>query len=420
MSVWSNFLTRLLTTTVSAAAGAGAGALTANPVMAAAAQAAAAKAAGDLLGEFLPAQQDALERLENFTKEIHLLATDVHTRVRAHQSGPGRAALLHIEDAERHPERAIGELELARRLLYEAWGGASDGSQRAFAAQQLSAVYAFLGNFEDSCRWLERALPDVDMAVKDALLDFAATVPNLPFKSYKDRDSKPTIQVGYRFPSGGGRQSPVAEDRLAPALMRLVEAQYEALSFRKACLKLGVGGPWPTRGDVYIELGGKFGLEIRSPEIHTAFKLSDVCIASQFKEEWRTMRTLRFAVKDGPWESVHGQASIVGSVPELGGWDVDRAIALSDPAPRTLAGVHYLPEPGVREAYVQILQEGSGLAYVYVFVPNAGGPPKFEPGKTHQREFQPLKLSTFMSPMPHDVYFELKSDRLQPDRWNST
>jgi hypothetical protein len=40
------------------------------------------------------------------------------------------------------------------------------------------------------------------MAVKDALLDFAAAVPNRPLKSYKDRASNHTIEVGYLLDNG--------------------------------------------------------------------------------------------------------------------------------------------------------------------------------------------------------------------------
>lgn len=183
-TAWPKFLNQLLTASLTAAAGSAANAATtaatASPIVGAAADAAARKATDQLLGQFLPAQQEALQRIEGMTREIYALVDGLDARVKAHQSGPGRAALLHMEDAARHPEHAVEELQTARRLLYEAWGAASDASQRSFAAQQLSAVYALLGNHEDSSRWLERSLPDMDLAVEDAILDLCDILPSFP------------------------------------------------------------------------------------------------------------------------------------------------------------------------------------------------------------------------------------------------
>jgi Skp family chaperone for outer membrane proteins len=126
---WPNLLFRLLSVGVTSAAGAAANVATAgvvSPVLVASADAVAKQVAEKLLEQFLPAQHEAMQKIELLARDIQSLAGDIDTRVRSLQEGSARAARLHMEDAALHPERTAEELQAARRLLYEAWGAGTD------------------------------------------------------------------------------------------------------------------------------------------------------------------------------------------------------------------------------------------------------------------------------------------------------
>ena len=67
---WSSYLTKVLSSTVGAAAGGFVAVHSGSPVVGQAAEAAARTSIEELLTEFLPAQQDALEQLTEITRDV--------------------------------------------------------------------------------------------------------------------------------------------------------------------------------------------------------------------------------------------------------------------------------------------------------------------------------------------------------------
>jgi hypothetical protein len=385
---WPHLLFRLLTAGVSSAAGAAASAAAvANPILGAAASSAAQQLAEQLLKQFLPAQQEAVQRMEQLQTDVHLLTGDIGTRVRSLQEGSWRAARLHIEDAALHPERAAEELQAARRLLYEAWGAATDPGQRSFAAQELSGVYAFLGHHDDSIRWLERSLPDSDLAVAAAIETFLRSVSQLPDKAPPRPSAGEFIKVSMRF-----RRVYASADKIVPAVQGLVEACYDALDLRKRATAVGAGRPWPLAGSK-VELSHSGEILLSTPGEGAAVDLLDYgsqVLTPEVRAMLRAIQTMRFSIADGPWLKRPGRTYVVGSSPELGEWDPALAILLA-PRPRsssTISSTVWTPQRSIQEAVIQVLDDGNA-EIKYFFLPDDTGSINWEPGTRRAKVYSP-------------------------------
>ncbi|WP_104046093.1 CBM20 domain-containing protein [Arthrobacter sp. ZGTC412] len=366
---WPAVLMQLLTTAASAVAGkaanAAATAATANPIIGAAADAAAAKATEKLLGEFLPAQQQELRRIEEFTRDIHGLAGDINMRVKALQGGPSRAALLHMEYASRHPERAYEELQAARGLLFQAWGIASDASQRAFAAQQLSGVYALLGDSYDSRQWLEKCLPDTDLAVEDAICDLLTALRVVLNRSPSRASSEDYTRVTTM--ETGARYVPVRD--LHPALSKVVDARHEAMLLRRLSMTVGIGAPWPSLSRTRIQNDGDSEILVQTPTAWVKVEIGAALRDSPTVATMRRMETMTFRVKDGPWNAQAGQVFLFGPSPQLGAWEPAQAVPMEG-----LQGLMFGCDGEFMMTSLQLLKEGDSIEYCYYFVPHDGGP----------------------------------------------
>lgn len=391
---WPNLLFRLLTTGVSSAAGAAAGAAAvANPILGAAASAAAQQLAEQLLKQFLPAQQEAVQKMELLQRDIHSLAGDIGTRVRSLQEGPWRAARLHMEDAALHPDRAAEELQAARRLLYEAWGAATDPAQRSFAAQELSGVYAFLGHHDDSIRWLERSLPDTDLAVAAAIKTFLLSVDQLPDKAPPRATADEFIEINLRL-----RRVFAPADKIVPAVRGLAEACYDALDLRKRATALGAGRPWPLAGS-RVELCRTGEILFSAPGEGAAVDLQEYggqVFDPGVRAMLRAIQTMQFSISDGPWLKRAGRTYVVGSSPELGEWQADLAIQLA-PRPRsssTISSTVWTLQRSTQEAVIQVLDDGNAEIR-YFFVPDDTGAIIWEPGTRRAKVYSP---SSFYKP----------------------
>lgn len=161
---WPSFLRKV----VSSAAGAAAGAavVPGGPVAVAAAQAAAGRLSDDLLAQFMGAHLDQMQRIEQLNQEMRSRLIGLQNAVGGLLDGPWRTALAHIEEAARRPGHRAQELELARIHLFEAWGVGQallDRDPRSqdpaavrcpLIAQQIAAVYGFLGEPLNAVHWL--------------------------------------------------------------------------------------------------------------------------------------------------------------------------------------------------------------------------------------------------------------------------
>src|SRR5205823_14731854 len=151
---WPASLTKVLSTTASVAAGGFVAAHTASPFAGKIAEAATKTTIEELLRQYLPAQRDALQELTEITRDVRELIAGTRAEVGVLLDTPWQTALLHMEYASQHPEQATDELEITRRKLFEAFAGAKAHAKRALIAQQLSAVYALIGQYKDSQSWL--------------------------------------------------------------------------------------------------------------------------------------------------------------------------------------------------------------------------------------------------------------------------
>ncbi|WP_255771730.1 hypothetical protein [Pseudarthrobacter sulfonivorans] len=377
---WPNLLFRLLSAGVTSAAGTAANLAAggpANPLLAGAIEAAAKQATEHLLKQFLPAQQEAAQQLDLLARDIQALAGGIDTRVRSLQEGPARAARLHMEDAAVHPERAADELQAARRLLYEAWGAASDPGQRSLAAQELSGVYAFLGQYDDSVRWLERALPDSDAAVSEAIEAFRVSLNAFPDSVPRRADARDFVEVELRL-----KRVFAPLDKVVPAAQRLVEARYDALDLRKRAIPLGTGRPWPAAPS-RVELGRGGELLFSTPAGGAAVDLGhrqDPAMSPDVRAMLRSLKTLHFSIADGPWVNRPGHTYVVGSSPQLGGWEPSAGIQLA-PRPKsegTISSTVWTLKRKTMEAVIQLLDE-ENVETRYFFVPDEGGEILWDP-----------------------------------------
>lgn len=374
--LWPDLLFRLISVGVTTAAGtaasAAATAFTANPILGASADAVARQAAEQLLKQFLPAQQEAMQKIELAAREIQSLVGDIDTRVRSLQQGPWRAARLHMEDAAVHPERAVEELEAARGLLYEAWGAATDPAQRSLAAQELSGIFAFLGRRTDSLRWLERALPDNDLAASEAIESFRTSLDQFPDKIPRRSDARDYCELQLQH-----NRVFAPLDKVLPAVQRLVEARYDALDLRKRSTLIGAGRPWP-QAPSRVELcrGGEILFSTPGGGVAASFENHNAgSLSSDVRKMLRAIKTLHFSIADGPWLDRTGRAYVVGAAPQLGEWKPEYGIQLA-PRPKsehTISSTVWTLKRKSMDGVVQVLEDES-VEVRYFFVPDQGGP----------------------------------------------
>jgi hypothetical protein len=191
---WLSFLQRAVRASVGPSAGAAAGAAAgvASPVLGAAAAAAAQNVAEQLLCEFLPAQQDALDALAERTGALQVLLGGVQFDVQSLLNAPWETALLHIHDASKHPGDAREDLLLARNSLYQAWAAAAGSAgRRAMVAQELSVVYALLGRRGDSADWLFRSYREAEENADTTVGLVGAVLESVPREARKREEPIP-------------------------------------------------------------------------------------------------------------------------------------------------------------------------------------------------------------------------------------
>lgn len=160
---WPSYLRKVVSTAAGATAGVAAGA--GGPI----AVASAKVAADDLLEQFLGAHADQMQRIEEISLGMRDQLMGLQNTVGGLLDAPWRTALAHIREAGRRPLRRAQELELARIRLFDAWGLAESLLERdprsldpaalrcPLVAQQIAAVYSFLGEPENTVYWLETA-----------------------------------------------------------------------------------------------------------------------------------------------------------------------------------------------------------------------------------------------------------------------
>ena len=164
---WPSYLRKVVSTAAGAAAGVAAG--VGGPIAAASANVAAEKVSDDLLKQFLGAHDDQMQRIEEISLEMRNQLIGLQNTVGGLLDAPWRTALAHIQEASRRPLRRAQELELARIRLFDAWGLAESLLERdprsldpaalrcPLVAQQIAAVYSFLGEPQNTVYWLEAA-----------------------------------------------------------------------------------------------------------------------------------------------------------------------------------------------------------------------------------------------------------------------
>jgi Starch binding domain len=389
---WLSFLQQTVITGAGAAAGVVGTSVTANPLLGAAAGAAAKRSTEELLAEFLPAQQDALDELAERTQRIESILGDVRTDVRALTDAPWRAALLHIEDAATHPDAAPAELALARNLLYEAWGASPRAASRALIAQQLSIIYGMLGAPQDSHQWLHRSCRQSSMAVADELGHLRADVGRLPLKKAPRKlGTLPSDKLRlYLFHPKSGFFL-VESKPLGTALVAVARSVIDFYRLRLLCATTGMREPWPTRNslsesdawtmfpawphDILISTRGEEGLwMVDGPA---------AALAKSILEE-KELPEFKFRLGKVPSDLPESARFFIsGSTPELGEWDPERAIPLE----------HVEDRRGDRwEAEVRLPAHprSEPPRYHFLYVPEPGAPavPEGGPPRKLRRQFE--------------------------------
>jgi len=279
---WPTYLRKVVSTTAGAAAGVAASA--GGPIAVVSANATVGKLSDDLLAQFLGAHADQMQRIEELSQEIHGQLIKLQDTVGALLDAPWRTALAHIDEASRRPGHQAHELELARANLFEAWGVAEGLLERdarsqdpaalrcPLIAQQLAALYSFLGEPLNTVHWLVAAYTanrnlvnsQVD-AIYDVLVQKVkrARKPSLTVSAYysalyirvESTEPKSTDQLWIRAP--GGASPPGHKVRSAGRLLwtkraeaqrdlefegrvaALVALDAEAQLLRQTCLKAG-------------------------------------------------------------------------------------------------------------------------------------------------------------------------------------
>ena len=413
---WLSFIQKTVTVTAGAAAGGAATAVTANPVLGAAAGAAATKTTEQILGEFLSAQQDALDTLLERTQNMELLLGGIRSDLQAVIDGPWRTALLHINDAAKHPDRARDELQIARNALYKAMGQATGSDTRTLIAQQLAVVYALLGEPADSRDWLSQSFQEADRAGEQAVATVIDSLPKLPVSKAPVKGRTPeTVEV----PTGtlavfqGSEARPwfhvAHSDRklafrlhaepLASALAGLAQTRLDFARLQVAC---GLADPEirgaPTRWQVA-------GLVTRGRAPYVWLRLTEGAHAWTVCS-WKDGTPLRasvllsdlaewsFSVFGAP-VTPPGQLFVSGSSPELGSWEVDRALPLTQ---------HQNGRWGVSLSAVEG-ERSEPIHYRYFMVPTPGAEPECEQREPRSLTFPP--------------YGDMGPVRAKMDSWNA-
>jgi hypothetical protein len=164
---WPSYLRKVVSTAAGTAAGVAAGA--GGPIAVATAKVTAEKVSDDLLAQFLGAHADQMQRIEEISLEMRGRLIELQNTVGGLLDAPWHTALAHIEEAGRLPSRRAQELELARIRLFDAWGVAKSLLERdprsldpaamrcPLVAQQIAAVYSFLGEPQNTVHWLVAA-----------------------------------------------------------------------------------------------------------------------------------------------------------------------------------------------------------------------------------------------------------------------
>jgi hypothetical protein len=160
---WPSYLRAVVSRTAGAAVGAAA--TPGGPIAAASAKA-ATETVSDLLLQFLGAHDEQMDRLTELAEDIRGRLMGLQDAVGGLLDAPWRTALAHIEEAGRRPAARERELELARVRLFDAWGAAEALLERnarstdpaalrcPVIAQQIAAVYGFLGEPQNARSWL--------------------------------------------------------------------------------------------------------------------------------------------------------------------------------------------------------------------------------------------------------------------------
>jgi Starch binding domain len=388
---WLSFLEKTLIATAGAAAGGAVTAATVNPFIGTMAAAAAKESTEELVSEFLPAQQQALDELLERTRGIESLLGGIRSDIQTLLDAPWQTALLHIGDAARHPANAQGELQIARNALYEAWSSATTGAKKTLIAQQLSVVYALLGQRDDSRDWLFRSYPEARKGLSEAIASVVSSVKDLPrVKHGKNRELGAPVPAGLlrvflsvdtnvEYHKAPNALFYVSSEPLETALTTLAETHLDVFALCLACALADMPKPWDGPPS-----GGQEGPNGHPDFPQPAVDLGYLCrvqgdgarrAATMLSHSGRWQFELNEAPFSPPW-----QAFISGSSPELGRWRQDQAIPLSrdqdkgDP-PRwtsTVNVANYVPSETVEYRY---------------FFAQPGGPPVWE--QTPNRQLSP-------------------------------
>jgi Starch binding domain len=160
---WSGIVTAIVSKTAGAAVGVVAA--PGGPVAVAAAGAAteqAAKALTDaILQQFRAAQQEQTEQLLSANDQVHGRLIGLQASLDTLLNAPTRTALEYIDEATRHPQDRVADLNLARQRLFDALGTTSEPVQRAFVAEQMAVVCGLLDRPSDVAFWLARAYSSI-------------------------------------------------------------------------------------------------------------------------------------------------------------------------------------------------------------------------------------------------------------------
>jgi hypothetical protein len=228
----------------------------------------------------MDAQADQMERIDQLGQEMRGRMTRLQDSVGGLLDRHWHTALMHIEEASRRPPEARRqELELASEQLFEAWGVAKALLDRdpcsmdpaalkgPTIAQQIAAVYQFMGEPDSTRRWLANAY----VASRDQLDAQVGAVHDIFLEKIKHVITSRYVRTPYpyldiklwttvypsrdllwnRWPASlldkdpfeppSFKQAQIARDPdLEKRLMALVELDGEAQLLRRTCRKAGI------------------------------------------------------------------------------------------------------------------------------------------------------------------------------------